>query len=126
MTDPAALLAPRTGRSRHRAEPPSDRRPSAATLLEVAGKALDIGPARGEQAHVVLVTPGDELAETQCVRVARQALVAGQVRPQRVPLGSGEHGVDDSDLGGWCLGHVVPPGQAETRRPEPPSRGCVC
>jgi hypothetical protein len=63
-----------------RAEPTGDRRPSAPSGFEVAGEALDVCPADGEQAQVMLVAPGDELAQIQRVRVAGLAPVAGEER----------------------------------------------
>ena len=109
-----------------RAEPTSDRRPSAPTGFEVAGEALDVGPAGAEQAQVVLGAPGDELAQVQRVGLTGQASVAGEERRQRVPLGVGERQVDDRDIGGRsCIRHVAPPGQAGTWRPEPPGPSCT-
>jgi hypothetical protein len=102
-------------------QPPSDRGPGPAPLLEVAGEALDIRPTYLEQGHVVLVAPGDELAQVQDVRVAGHPAVAGQEAGQGELLGVAERGVGDDDGCRWdCAGHVAPPGRAETRRPERP------
>ena len=84
----------------HGAQPPGDRRPSAAALLEIAGVALDIRSADGEQAKAVFVAPGEELAQVQGVGVASRVAVAGQERGERVPLGVGERRVDDGDGSG--------------------------
>ncbi len=100
------------------AEPAGDWRPGPSPGLEVAGEALDVGPARCEQADLVLLAPGDELAQVQGVGVASQASVAGKERSERILLDVGEDGIDDSDVGCWRGGHMAPPGQAETRRPE--------
>jgi hypothetical protein len=67
----------------------------------------------------MLLAPGDELAKIQRVRLAGHAAVAGKERRKGVPLGVGERRVEDRDIvRRSCDGHVAPPGQAETRRPE--------
>lgn len=52
------------------ARPPGDGGTNAAALLEVASVALDVGAAHCEQAQVVGLAPGDELAQVQGVGVA--------------------------------------------------------
>jgi hypothetical protein len=104
------------------AEPSSDRRPGAAPCFELASEALDVSASHREQAEVVLLAPGDELTQIERVRVAGQAAVAGEERRQRVPLDVRERRVDHSDIGRRGVGHVVPPGRAETggqNRPAP-------
>ena len=109
----------------HGAQATGDGRPRPSPGLEVAGEALDVRTAGGEQADVVLLAPGDELAQVQGVGVASQASVAGEERSERILLDFGEDGIDDSDVGRWRGGHVAPPGQAETRRPEQPGPSFV-
>src|SRR5258708_6208351 len=45
------------------AQPARDGGASAAAGFQVAGEALDVGPAGGEQAHLVLLAPGRVLAQ---------------------------------------------------------------
>jgi hypothetical protein len=105
--------------ARHRAQAACDRRSGTPSSLEVPTEALDVSPAHGEQAQMMLLAPGDELAQIQGVGLAGQAAVAGKERRQRVPLGVGERRVDDRNTSRRsCGGHVAPPGQAETQRPE--------
>ena len=78
----------------NRAQPTSDGRPSTTTSLEIAGEALDVRPADGEQPPVVLLAPGDELAQVHGVGVAGEASVAGEERRQGIPLSVGELEVD--------------------------------
>ena len=93
--------------------------------FKVAGEAFDVGPASAEQADVVVAAPCDELAQVQGVGLAGQAAVTGEVRGKRVLLNIREDGVDEGDLGCLGGGHVAPPGQAETRRPERPDLSFV-
>jgi hypothetical protein len=107
--------------ARHGGQPSSDRRPSAATGFEVAGEALEVAPAHAERTQAVLRAPRDELAQVQGVGLPGDSPVGGEERGQRVALSVGELGVDDCDRGRWNGGgHVAPPDQAETWRPEPP------
>jgi hypothetical protein len=105
--------------ARHRAQTTCHCRPGTPASLEVPSEALDVSPARREQPQVVLLAPGDELAKVQGIGLAGQVSIAGEERRERVPLGIGERRIDSSDVGRWsCGGHVAPPGQAETQRPE--------
>jgi hypothetical protein len=101
------------------AESTSNSCTGTAAGFEIPGEALDVGSADLEQSQVVLVAPGDELAQVERVGVASQVPVAGEERRQGLPLGVGEHRVNDSNIG-RRQGHVAPPGRAETRRQEPP------
>jgi hypothetical protein len=49
----------------------------AAVGFQVAGEALDVGAAGGEQAYLVLLAPGRVLAQVQLVGLAGQAPVPG-------------------------------------------------
>ncbi len=82
----------------HRAQPTRDTRPSASPRFEIPTEALDAGPPHAEQAQVVLLAPGDELAQIEGVRLEGQPPVPREERHQRVPLGIGELGVNDSDF----------------------------
>lgn len=109
----------------HCAQPTGDRCPGASAGLQVAGEGLDVRTARREQADVVLLAPGDELAQIQGIGIAGQSAVAGEERGKRVPLKAGELGFDDSDFGRRRSGRGAPPARAETWRPEPPGPSCV-
>ncbi len=74
--------------------------PERGPLFEIAVVALDVRSSDGEQAKIVLVAPGDELAHVQGIRVAGQAAVAGKDRGKRVPLRIRESRVDDRDGSG--------------------------
>jgi hypothetical protein len=94
-----------------RAQPPSDGGASAAALLEIPGVALDVGAPHREQTQVVLLAPGDELPQIQCVRFSGQPAVAGQEGGERVPLGVGELRIEDGGVSRSARGsHVAPPG----------------
>jgi hypothetical protein len=60
------------------APPAGDGRPGPAAGLQVAGEALDVRAAGGEQPHLVVLAPGGVLAKVQFVGLAGQAAVAGQ------------------------------------------------
>ena len=64
------------------AQPPGDGGPGAAAGFQVAGEALDVGPAGLEQGQVVLLAPAGVLAQVQRVGLAGQAGVAGQETSQ--------------------------------------------
>ena len=83
----------------------------AAAGLQAAGEAFDVGAARLEQEHVMLLAPAGELAQVQRLRLAGQAGVTGQEPSQGELLGLGEHRFDDGDsCGCGCGGHGAPPG----------------
>jgi len=65
----------------------------------VAGEGLDVGTANVEQAQVVALAPGDELAQIEGVGVAGQSSVAGQEAGEGEPLGLAEDVVGNSDVG---------------------------
>jgi len=58
------------------AQPSGDRGPGPASGFEIAGEALDIGAADGEQVQETGAAPGGELAQVQCVRFAGQPAVS--------------------------------------------------
>jgi hypothetical protein len=62
----------------HCAQPPRDGRAGAAAGFEVAGEALDVRAAGGEQVQLVLLAPGRVLAQDQLVGLAGQAAIPGQ------------------------------------------------
>ena len=97
----------------HGGQASGDGGASSAQLLEVAGEALDVGTADIEQAHVVALAPGDELAEVEGVGVTGQSSVAGQ------EAGEGERSASLNMLSatttvfdGAVVATVAPPGQA--------------
>jgi hypothetical protein len=51
--------------------------------LQLPGERLDVGPSDLEQIELVIVAPGDELAEIELVGVSCQAAVAGREPTQR-------------------------------------------
>jgi len=57
------------------------------TGLEVAGEALDVGPATANSFSSVLFAPRHELSQIEGVGVAGLASVAGQERAERIALG---------------------------------------
>ena len=75
------------------AESASHGSASAAALLEVAAEALDISAPRLEETEIVLRAPGGELAQVECVRLARETAVASKIATESDPLGIAEHGV---------------------------------
>ena len=75
----------------HRAQPATDRGAGLAAVLEITGEALDVDSMDVEQALVVLPTPGGELAQIECVRLASEASVAGQEAEQRGLLDVGQN-----------------------------------
>jgi hypothetical protein len=56
------------------AQPPGDGRSGAAAGFQVAGEALDIGPAGGEQLQVMSLAPAEVLAQVQFVGLAVRPL----------------------------------------------------
>ncbi len=60
------------------AQPAGDGGAGAAAGFQVAGEALDVGAARGEQPQLMVLAPGGILAQVQFVGFAGQAAVTGQ------------------------------------------------
>jgi hypothetical protein len=73
------------------AQPTGDGSPGPAAGFQIAGEALDVCTASLEQADAKLLTPADELAHIQRVRLARETGVTRQEPSQGEPLGLGEH-----------------------------------
>jgi hypothetical protein len=69
--------------------------------LQVAGEAFDVGAADGEQVQGAGAAPGSELAQVECVGLAGQAAVSGQVPGEGEPFGVGEGGLDRGERRGW-------------------------
>jgi hypothetical protein len=104
------------------AQAPGDGGAGAAPGLQVAGEALDVGAAGGEQGQSVRVAPGGVLAQVQLVGLAGQAAVPGQDPRDGEPLGGGEGGGDgDEDSGrmrvamGYLRGTRLRPGLGAAR-----------
>ena len=77
----------------HRAQPPGDGGAGAPFGFQVAGEALDVGPADGEQRQGVGAAPGGELAQVQRVSLPSQAAVSGQESGEGEPFGVSEGGL---------------------------------
>jgi len=92
-----AFLLGVTVEARHRAQPAGHSRPSPAATLKLPGELLDVSPARLEQVQVVVVAPGDVLAQVQFVRVSGQPAVAGEKPAESEPLGVSKDGVERDD-----------------------------
>jgi hypothetical protein len=73
------------------AKPPSNRRTSPATLLEVATEALDVSAPGFEKTDVVLLAPGGELAQVERVSLAGEPAVTGEESGESDPLGIAKH-----------------------------------
>jgi len=98
------------------AQPPGNGGPGAASCLQVAGEAFDVGAAHGEQVQGTGAAPGGELAQVQRISLTSQAAVSGQITGERAPFGVGDDGLDHDEGSGWgSSGHRAPPGRAETR-----------
>jgi hypothetical protein len=69
------------------AQPAGDRGAGPALGLQVAGEAFDVGAADGEQGQGAGPAPGGELAQVECVGLAGQAAVSGQVPGEGEPFG---------------------------------------
>ena len=65
------------------AQPPRDGGPGAAAGFQVAGEALDVGPAGLERSHLAQLAPARMLAQIQGVGLTGQAGKAGQKPCQR-------------------------------------------
>src|SRR6516164_6638178 len=76
------------------AQPPGDGGPGAASCVQVAGEAFDVGAADGEQVQGTGAAPGGELAQVQRISLTSQAAVSGQITGECEPLGVGEGGLD--------------------------------
>ena len=88
--------------------------------FEFPGEAFDAGAADGEQGQGAAAAPGGELAQVECVRLAGQAAVSGQVPGEGEPFGIGEGGLDRGERSGWGgSGHRAPPGRAGTGKAGP-------
>ena len=59
-------------------QPPGDGGPGSAPGFQLAGEALDVGAADGEQVQRAGAAPAGELAQVQGVGLAGQAAVPGQ------------------------------------------------
>jgi hypothetical protein len=102
------------------AQPPGHCGPGPAPGFQIAGEAFDVGAANREQRQRAVAAPRGELAQVQCVGLASQAAVSGQVTGEREPFGVGEGGLDRDEGSGWgSSGHRAPPGRAETREAGP-------
>ncbi len=62
----------------HGAQPAGDGGPGAAAGFQAAGEALDVGAARLEQPHLMLLAPASELTQVQRIGFACQAGIARQ------------------------------------------------
>jgi hypothetical protein len=72
------------------AQPPGDGRPGTAACFQIAGEAVDVGAADGEQASGAVPAPAGELAQVQGVRISCQAAVPGQEPGEGEPFGIAE------------------------------------
>ena len=77
-----------------RAQSAGDRGTGPSLGLQVAGEAFDVGAPDGEQGHGSGAAPGRELAQVECVCLAGQAAVSGQVPGEGEPFGVSEGGLD--------------------------------
>ena len=99
------------------AQPTGDCGAGPSPGLQVAGEAFDVGAADSEQGQGAGAAPGSELAQVECVRLAGQAAVSGQVPGEGEPFGAGEGGLDRGERGGWGgSDYRGPPGRAGTGR----------
>ena len=69
------------------AQPTGDRGAGPSLGLQVAGEAFDVGAADGGQGQGAGAAPGGELAEVECVGLAGQPAVSGQVAGEGEPFG---------------------------------------
>jgi len=81
------------------AQPPRHRGTCPALDFEFPSEAFDVGAAGGEQVQEAGAVPGGELAQVECVGLAGQAAVAGQVPGEGEPFGIGEGGLDRGECG---------------------------
>jgi hypothetical protein len=106
------------------AQPPGDCGPCTAPGLQLTSEGLDISAADGEQVQGAGAAPDGELAQVECVRLAGQAAVSGQVPGEREPFGVGEGGLDRGECGGWAavvIGYLpagLEPGRLGQFRPQ--------
>src|SRR5712692_8496311 len=97
-----------------------DSRTGPAVSFEFPGEAFDVCAADREQRQGTAAAPAGELAQVQCVGLAGQAAVPGQVSGEGEPFGISEGGLDRGERGGCGgSGHRAPPGRAETREAGP-------
>ena len=101
-----------------RAQPPRHRRPRLATVLELAGEALDVDAANLEQAVLTLPAPRRELAQIQRVGVTGVAAVAGEEPEQCCLLGFAHHRLIPLNRSSGS-GHGQGPPCGRGRRPRP-------
>ena len=90
--------------ARHGAQPAGHSRSGPAAALEVAGELLDVGTPRLEEVQLVVVAPGDVLAQVQFVGVPGKAAIAGEEPAECEPFGVGEDGVERDNRRRGCCG----------------------
>jgi len=106
------------------AQPPGDGRAGPAAGFEFPGEAFDAGAADGEQGQGAGAAPGGELAQVECVRLAGQASVSGQVPARASRSGSVKAGwIVASAVDGrqWSSGTSRPGWNREGRASSGPS-----
>jgi hypothetical protein len=96
------------------AQPPGDGRPGAAPGFQVAGEALDVCAADGEQVQGARAAPAGELAQVENVCLSCQLAVPGQEPGERETFGIAECWLegDEGSCGGGHRGYL--PVRAET------------